>query len=414
MQAVVIDKPYQFVAPYRGTLWIKLLGWLLPRHLRRASGIESYECRGLEHLQQSLAQKHGILLTPNHCRPSDPMLMGVISRAIDRPFYAMASWHVFIEGGRFQGWMANRLGGFSVNRWGMDREALKAATTILAEAERPLVLFPEGHITRTNDCLAGLLGGTAFIARSAARQRAKDGGAGKVVIHPVAIKYVFHGDVEKAVIPILDDIETRLSWQKQTGKPIYDRIVMVGKAMLTLKEIEYFGEAQTGKVGERLERLIDCILQPLEKQWTGGRRQSSVAERVKVLRMAIVPELSAGELPEPEREQRWRQLADIYLAQQLALYPADYIRTDPTPERILETVERFEEDLTDRARIHRPLHAILQVGPALEASPERERGGEDPLLTQIEQQLKAMLHELTDETRAARSGGEKGIAKSSP
>ena len=52
----------------------------------------------------------------------------------------------------------------------------------------------------------------------------------------------------------------------------------------------------------------------------------------KVLRMAIVPELAAGELPEPEREQRWRQLADIYLAQQLALYPADYIASDPTPE----------------------------------------------------------------------------------
>ena len=82
MQAVVIDKPYQFVPPHRGTFWIKLLGRLLPRHLRRKHGIESYECRGLEHLQHSFAQKHGILLTPNHCRPSDPMLMGVISRAV--------------------------------------------------------------------------------------------------------------------------------------------------------------------------------------------------------------------------------------------------------------------------------------------------------------------------------------------
>jgi hypothetical protein len=54
------------------------------------------------------------------------------------------------------------------------------------------------------------------------------------------------------------------------------------------------------------------------------------------------------------------------------------------------------------------------VAPALEATAERERGGEDPLLTQIEQQLKAMLNKLTDETRAARSGGEQGIAKSFP
>jgi 1-acyl-sn-glycerol-3-phosphate acyltransferase len=402
MQPVVIDKPYQFIPPYRGTFWIRILGSLLPRYLRRSAGIESFECRGLEHLKQSLIQGHGVLLVPNHCRPCDPMLMGVISRAVRRPFYSMASWHIFFEGGRFQGWLANRLGAFSVNRWGMDREALKAAIAILAEAQRPLVLFPEGHITRTNDHLHGLLAGTAFIARSAARQRAKDGGTGKVVIHPVAIKYVFQGDLERTVTPILDEIETRLSWQKQTGKPTYERIVKVGTAMLALKEIDYLGAAQQGSIAERLERLIDCLLQPLEKQWTGGRRQSSTAERAKVLRMAIVPELAAGELPEPERAQRWRQLADIYLAQQLALYPADYIAGDPTPERILETVERFEEDLTDRARIHRPWHAILEVGPAIEAGADRERG-DDPLVGQVEQQLKEMLVKLSAEVRSSRA-----------
>jgi 1-acyl-sn-glycerol-3-phosphate acyltransferase len=408
MQAVVIDKPYQFIPPYRSAFWIRLFGSLLARHLRSKWGIESCECRGLENLKESLAQGHGVLLAPNHCRPCDPMLMGVISRAVQRPFFSMASWHIFFEAGRFQGWLANRLGAFSVNRWGMDREALKAAIAILAEAHRPLVLFPEGHITRTNDHLHGLLAGTAFIARSAARQRAKDGGAGKVVIHPVAIKYVFNGDVERTVTPILDEIETRLSWQKQSGKPTYDRIVKVGTAMLALKEIDYLGKPQEGTIAERLERLIDCLLQPLEKQWAGGRRQSSTAERAKVLRMAIVPELAAGELPEPEREQRWRQLADVYLAQQLALYPADYIASDPTPERILETVERFEEDLTDRARIHRPFHAILQVGSAIEAGPDRERGGDDPLVGQVEQQLKAMLVKLSAEVRASRVKGESG------
>jgi len=404
MQAVVIDKPYQFIPPYRGTFWAKVFVKILPRHLRRRWGIESHECRGLEHLQQSLAEKHGVLLAPNHCRLSDPLVIGLLSKAVGRPFHAMASWHVFFEGGRFQGWLANRLGAFSVNRWGMDREAIKAATGILAEAQRPLVLFPEGHVTRTNDVLAGLLGGTSFIARSAAKQRAKEGGAGKVVVHPVAIKYVFGGDVDRTVTPILDEIETRFSWQKQIGKPTYERIVKVGKAMLALKEIEYFGEPQIGTITERLGRLIDFILAPLEAKWAGGRSQPLVAERAKVLRTAIVPDLAAGELPEAERQLRWRELADIYLAQQLALYPPDYIANDPTPERILETVERFEEDLTDHARIHRPFHVILQVGPAIAASAERERGtGEDPLLKQLEQQLQEMLGNLALEARARRS-----------
>jgi 1-acyl-sn-glycerol-3-phosphate acyltransferase len=400
MQAVVIDKPYQFVAPYRRTFWIRLMQRFMPRYLRRHWGIASFELRGLDYLKQSLATNHGILLAGNHCRPCDPMLLALVSEAVHRPFYAMASWHVFIEGGRIQGWLSNRLGAFSVNRWGMDREALKAAIGILAEAERPLIIFPEGHITRTNDHLHPLLAGTTFMARSAARQRAKDGG--KVVIHPVAIKYVFRGNLEPAVEPILAEIETRLSWPQQHGKSIYERIVKVGKAMLSLKEIDYFGDAQTGTIGERLDRLIDRILAPLEAEWVGGRRAPSVAERAKALRMAIVPELAAGELAEAERARRWRQLADIYLAQQLALYPPDYIASDPTPERILETVERFEEDLTDRARIHRPFHAIVEIAPALEAGAGRERG-DDPLLGQVEMQLKDMLKRLAAEVRPPRT-----------
>ncbi len=61
-------------------------------------------------------------------------------------------------------------------------------------------------------------------------------------------------------------------------------------------------------------------------------------------------------------------------------------------DRILETVERFEEDLTDKIRIHGPITAKITVGQAIEVNPAREgRGGDDPLLTAIETQLRQML-----------------------
>ena len=57
----------------------------------------------------------------------------------------------------------------------------------------------------------------------------------------------------------------------------------------------------------------------------------------------------------PRAAVRWlRQLADLYLAQQLHCYSGDYLADAPTPERLLETVERYEEDLTDTARPHPP------------------------------------------------------------
>jgi 1-acyl-sn-glycerol-3-phosphate acyltransferase len=396
MQQVVVDKAYRFVPPYTGEFWVHLVRWYLPRYLNRAWGIEKVEYRGVEKLRRSVAAGHGILLAANHSRPSDPLTVALLSKQIDRAVYAMASWHVFLEGGRFRGWLANRLGAFSVHRWGMDREALKAAIKILVDAQRPLIVFAEGHITRTNDRLSTLLDGTAFIARSAARQRAKAAPPGQVVIHPVALKYFFEGDLKASVEPVLNDIETRLSWRRLTDLPLEARITKIGNALLTLKEIEYFGEPKSGPVGPRLEALIDQLLTPLEGEWVGGRRDPAVVERVKILRMAIVPGLTTEDLSETERKRRWGQLADIYLAQQLACYPPDYLASKATPERMLETVERFEEDLTDVARVHRPLRVVLSVGEAIEVGAGRERSaGEDPLMIELDKRLRAMLEDLS-------------------
>ena len=61
------------------------------------------------------------------------------------------------------------------------------------------------------------------------------------------------------------------------------------------------------------------------------------------------------------------------------------------PERLLETVERFEEDLTDVARIHRPLRVVIRVAPAIEVSPARARGAaEDPLMQEVRESLEAL------------------------
>jgi hypothetical protein len=60
----------------------------------------------------------------------------------------------------------------------------------------------------------------------------------------------------------------------------------------------------------------------------------------------------------------------------------------------METVERFEEDLTDKYRKHSPITATVQVGEAIPVAPTRERGGEDPLMIEVEQQLQQMLDAL--------------------
>lgn len=390
MQNIVIDQPYEFVPPCRGTFWPTLLKPLLPVYLNRAHGVEAVELTGVDRLRKSIDDGHGIMITPNHCRPPDPMVLAHLGYAVGHPIHIMASWHLFKQSPLLT-WVLRRAGAFSVYREGMDRESLKCAVQILADAKRPLVLFPEGVISRTNDHLNHLMEGTVFIARNAAKQRAAAGGAGKVVIHPTAIRYFFEGNLEDALTGALEKIEHRLSWRPQSHLGLTERIVKVGEALLMLKEIEYFGIPKTGDLPQRLTGLIDHLLVPLETEWLKGKRDDSVVTRVKSLRAALLPEMVSGEVDEAERARRWRQLADIYLAQQLFFYPPGYFTT-PTPERLLETVERFEEDLTDHLPVHRPIRAVVEVGEAIEVSPNRERGVEvDPVMVRIRVDLETML-----------------------
>ncbi|HWB08561.1 MAG TPA: 1-acyl-sn-glycerol-3-phosphate acyltransferase [Pirellulales bacterium] len=390
MQEVVNEQPYRFVPPYHGRVWWSLLEQGLPWYLSRYWGVERVELRGIEHVHESLAAGHGILLAANHPRPSDPIVLGVLSRKLRQPFFTMASWHLFMNGG-WQAWFMHKLGGFSVYREGVDRAAVNAAVDILVSGERPLLIFPEGTVSRTNDRLSPLLEGTAFIARTAAKRREK-AGMGRVVLHPVVIRYRYHGEVRLAVEPVLNEIEARLTWRPVPERQLIERIVKVGEALLTLKELEHLGHPQTGALGERLKRLIDHLLVPLERQWLTGDGETNTVVRVKRLRSAIVPTLTSGELSEVDKQHRWRQLADCYLAQQLSCYPPDYLGEDPKPERILETVERFEEDITDQARIHRPLGALVEVGEAVPIPVQRDRGSSgDDLLEAIESRLRAMI-----------------------
>jgi len=394
LQNIIIDRPYEFVPPDYGTVWAHLLGrCLLPHYLRSSHGVESYELIGVERLRASVEARHGILLTPNHCRPCDPMVLYPLGLAVGAPIHIMASWHLFMAS-RFQRWVLQHVGVFSVYREGMDRDALKCAIQILVDARRPLVLFPEGVISRSNDRLNHLMDGTIFIARNAAKQRAEHS-PGKVVLHPVAIRYFFLGNIERTLEPVLEEIERRLSWRPQSGKAMKDRIVKVGEALLTLKELEYQEKPQEGEIPARVARLMDHILVPLEQEWLKGKREDGILGRVKALRAAILPEMVAEKVDEAERNRRWQQLADIYLAQQLSNYPPDYFKPEPTVERLLETVERFEEDLTDRVRVYRPIHAAIEVGEAIEVPPGRDRGTQsDSLMAQVRQQLETMLEGL--------------------
>ena len=259
MQNVLIDKPYKFVPRIR-TAWPQSLYCklgLYRRELRRLQGVVKYECRNLDRLRESVAAGHGIMLTPNHPRMADPMVMCHLAQQVPCNFYAMASWHLFNQGWMTK-WILRLMGAFSVNREGVDREAVKAAIDILAESKRPLVIFPEGALSQANDRLNALMEGVSFIASAAARKRSKGSADGHVMTVPIAIKYVFKGDLRQAIEPMLIEMEERLSWRPQRKLSLVERIYKLGHSLLTLKEMAW------------RRRVVDTL---------GGRDRECLARR---------------------------------------------------------------------------------------------------------------------------------------
>jgi 1-acyl-sn-glycerol-3-phosphate acyltransferase len=397
MQEIFSLKPYRFIPPYQSRWFSRISRWVRfhRRLIWKLEGVRGYEVRGAEHLQTSLNAGHSIVLAPNHSRTADPIAFGFLEEKLNLDLFAMASWHVFN-----QGWLTTQvvrgLGAFSVNREGLDRASIDYALKILETHERPLVIFPEGSTSRTADRLMPFMDGLGFIARTGAKKRqALDGG--KSVIHPIAFHYRYSGDLVAAVTPVLERIEHRLTWQPSRVAELLPRIHRIGMALLSIKEIEMFGTEQTGSLAERLSNLIERLLQPLEIKWLSGPQTGTTSARIKTLRTKILPDMTEGKVPANEMPARFTDLRDTYVAHQMACFPLAYLQERPSVDRIRETVERFEEDITDKAPLFSPLKCVIEIGAAIEVTTDRaaRRSAEgDPLVQQVFDHLQAMLTRL--------------------
>lgn len=400
MQDIILEEPYEFVPPVESAWWCRLVRLYLPRYLRKEFAVHSAESRHVERLRKSLDEGKSVILAPNHCRLSDPMVLGCLSAEAGTELFAMASWHLFKESA-LQTFLIRRMGAFSIYREGGDRQSVNQAIDILVAGRRPLIIFPEGAVSRHNDLMMDVMDGPAFIARQAAKRRAKENKPG-VVIHPVAIRYKFMGDLEATVLPELERLEAGFSWQPQTHLSMTQRLGKIAEAMLTVKEIEYTGAPRSGDAHERAERLIVEVLTGLEEKWGTRGQEKGLVSRVKAIRAVVLPDMIAGKCSEEERQSRWRDLGACYYLQQMAHYPVGYIGgQNNLPERIVETTERLYEDYLDRIHYNGPMHCTMVVGEAIEVDTKRDRSaGVDPAMQAAHDSLQAMLDELVEERRA--------------
>jgi 1-acyl-sn-glycerol-3-phosphate acyltransferase len=381
------EERYQFVPPARNEFLARGISMLVPGRLRRVYHVPRWRIVGLDRLNDSLQQGVGILLTPNHVREADSSVVGLLSLESRRPFYLAASWHLFKKS-RWLTWRLRHAGAFSVFREGVDRDAIREGIRILSSAERPLVIFPEGTWYRQNDRVGPLQEGAPFIARRAASSSSRP-----IVIHPVAIRYWALSDPRPLLNERVRRLEQSLQWWEGPGDFV-SRLERVTLALLATKEVEYLGTTQSGSLDSRLHSLLENVLGEIEMRRLGKVSTGFALERLRTLRRRTAPVLAEAR-SESERREGWSDLRRLWHCHQMVAHDPQYLRELPSAERLVETVQRLEEDLVNMDARWIPLGAIVEVGEAIrvDASTTRHegRGGGDPLSDAITGSLMAML-----------------------
>jgi AcrR family transcriptional regulator len=390
-------EPYRFIAPYRGKFWCGVSKHVMPRRLRGRLGVPRLRFQGVEHIRDSLSQNAGIVLAGNHCRWADPVVVGMMGIDLKQYFYYVVSYHLFKQK-RLIGWWINRIGGYSILREGADRDAIRATVNILAAADRPVVMFPEGTWFRQNDRVGPLQEGLSLIVRQAARKTERP-----ILVHPIGVKYWLLGDPLPELGRRVEKLERGLGWQPRPSLDLTERIVHIGHALLTVKEIERFGQAQAGTLDERIQRLAAIRIADLEKAHLGKEHEGWNLERIRRLRLWLVRKLIEVR-SDPDASRAVREALDVLLfCENLSAHSHEYLMERPSLERLAETVQRIEETITDRMEEPiAPLGATVAVGPALDvrsfgAAKRAGRAGGDPLLEALAGEMKKLLRGLLDQ-----------------
>src|SRR5262249_53078259 len=90
-------------------------------------------------------------------------------------------------------------------------------------------------------------------------------------------------------------------------------------------------------------------------------------------------------------------------ALQLFSYPGDYIKEDPTPERMAETIEKFEEDVFGVVRSIGRRRATVRFGVPIDMKAESASGHDRIVVSKLTDRLEAAISQLLS-SKPAREG----------
>ena len=261
------------------------------------------------------------------------------------------------------------------------RESFRTTRELLAADGGRVVIFPEGEIYSQNDTLLPFQSGVVQLAFWAMEDLRKSGvEAPSILLVPIGIKYRYSKNMDAAIDEALKGLEEALAikFDKTAGR--YDRLRCVGKSMLETLETEYGLKVTSGDDSDLSARMIALKALLLDRaaaligvKFSEG---SGLPERLRILVNSVysVTRDEAHGDWSPYRERLHREqatriaplLQDLNRVANWIAVTDNYVRSNPTPERMGDNIRRLQIECFGEYKLTGPRRATIRVGTPID------------------------------------------------
>jgi 1-acyl-sn-glycerol-3-phosphate acyltransferase len=359
------------------------------------------------------------LLAPNHPTRDDPLVMYEVSRQVGAAYNYVAAYEVFEEVPGWQAWLMQAIGCYSVVRGTVDRESFRMTRKLLAEERRQIVIFIEGTAPYQNDSLLPFQPGVVQLGfwgldDAVGAERAPQA----LPVVPICIKYLCVGDPLPEIEALLGELERKVLGESGTlagggdGASLLTRVRTLGEGVLTALERAQGIKADTGAaLGERFEALRAILLERAEGlARVRPRTGAAITDRIFALRRAADAGLLGsirGEtvyqqvLFDEERRRLETLLRDVDRLTLFSNFHDAYLAEWPSPERIVDVLDRLYREVHGGRRPRLPLRrALVDVAEPVDLVGELDgyradkKGTVAMLTATLQERTQALLEEL--------------------
>lgn len=408
-------KPFTFRPPKPNRLVIALQKLTLPFAIRRKLKVTGIEIGDDDLARLRALKRERCLLMPSHSGGFEPHIVMHVSKLLGDHYYYLAAMEAF-EKSPITGWCMQRLGAYSIIRGTADRRSFQMTRQLLVDAERWLVIFPEGQTVWQNDTVMPFQQGVVQLAFKAYETAFEQDEGASLFCVPISIKYAYLEDMRTEREASLARLESKLfAADSDAPQSAYERLRRIGRAVLTAnEEIRHVRPDESASFDDRIQQMKEAILQRVERQLNvTPRADYSVLDRTRSLFNAV-DRIVYDEPPTSEYEQkladeRRQEAKDLYddlwrVLQLVAIYDG-YVRESMSAERFMDVLCLLEMEVLGERRIWGPRKAMVRVGEPVDLrdhfsqyKADKRRVIQEVTLA-VETQVRQMLAALADRVR---------------